>query len=590
MASRSPMASGSPSSTSSSPRTPSMAKRLLEDDLNLARRLRIHSNREAVFIKFTPFAIALAAGNLSLDIFQHFIAQGKNFLKAFAQAYESAANDTDDEHAERELRELRKIVSMEMKKHESFLQECGLDVTKNATPDPATANCTEFLLAAASGKVDGAKGVVKLTTPFEKTIAAIYTIGSLTPCVQLNPFLAAELRMLPGLREDSHPYKKWIKLYTSDGHQELAVKTEELLEKLSVTLTGDGIDVLYNIYHQAMILEIDLFNSQPLAQPTVVPVIKGLNTAEDGLMFLSDFDLTCTVHDSSATLAEMALVTAPKFDCSPSGSECSPSESPLARLSSGDLRNMWKQISKQYTQEYEECIQSIIPAEKVEFNHSSLVQALEQVAAFEKRANSRVIESGVLRGLKLEDIIKAGENLILQDGCIGFYRKLTDVNVDVNVHILSYCWCGDLIRSSLSSVGFDNSNVHANELIFNEELLCTGEIIRKVESPVEKLQIYNHISKNDADERNKLTVYVGDCVGDILCLLEADIGIVIGSSESLRRVGSQFGVTFAPLFAATVRKQKEVTDEGSLKWKGTRSGVLYTVSCWAEIHAFLLGW
>ncbi|KAI6698061.1 hypothetical protein NL676_018180 [Syzygium grande] len=584
------MASRSPSSSSSSPKTPSMAKRLLEDDLNLARRLRIHSNREAVFVKFTPFAVALAAGNLSLDSFRHFIAQGKNFLKAFAQACESAANDTDDEYAECELWELRKMVLKDMKKHDSFMQEWGLDVTKDVTPDSVTANCTEFLLAVASGKVDEAKGVVRLTTPFEKTIAAIYTVGTLTPCVQLYPFLAAELRMLLGLREDSHPYKKWIKMYTSDSHQELAVKTEELLEKLSVTLTGDEIDVLYNLYHQTMILEIDFFNCQPFAQPTVVPVIKGLSSAEDRLMFLSDFDLTCTVHDSSAILAETALATAPKSDCSQSGSDCSPSQSPLVRMSSGDLRNMWEEISNKYTKEYEECIESIIPAEKVEFDHSLLVQALEQVADFEKRANSRVIESGVLKGLKLEDIVKAGESLILQDGCISFYQKLTKINVDVNVHMLSYCWCGDLIRSSLSSVGFDHSNVHANELIFNEGLLCTGEMVRKVESPIEKLQIYNRIMKDHADKRNKLTVYVGDCVGDILCLLEADIGIVIGSSESLRRVGSRFGVTFVPLFAATVRKQKEVTDGGSPNWKGARSGVVYTVSCWGEIHAFLLGW
>ncbi|KAF8042671.1 hypothetical protein BT93_A1111 [Corymbia citriodora subsp. variegata] len=589
MASRSPMASHStvssrsPSSTSSSPKTPSMANRLLEDDPNLARRLRVHSNMEAVFVKFTPFAVALAAGNLSLDTFRHFVAQGKNFLKAFAQAYESAANDTDNEYAESELWGLRKIVLKEMKKYDSFMQEWGMDVTKDAMSDPATADCIEFLLGTASGKVDAAKGAVSLTTPFEKTIGAIYTIGALTPCIQLYPFWAAELRMLPGLREDSHPYKKWIKMYMSNSNQELAVKTEELLENLSVNLTGDEIDVLYNLYHQAMILEIDFFNSQPFAQPTVVPVIKGLSSAEDRLMLFSDFDLTCTVDDSAAILAEMALVTAPKSDGgSPSGSDCGPSESPLAWMSLGDLRNRWEEISKQYTQEYEECIKSIIPDDKVEFNHSSLVQALEKVADFEKRANSRVTESGVLRGLKLEDIIKAGESLVLQDGCISFYQKLTDIDVDVNIHMLSYCWC----------VGFDHSNVHANELVFNEELLSTGEMVRKVESPIEKLQIYNHIMKNDPDDRNKLTVYVGDCVGDILCLLEADIGIVIGSSESLRMVGSQFGVTFAPLFAATVRKQKELAaDGGCTSWKGgARSGVLYTVSCWAEIHAFLLGW
>ena len=78
-------------------------------------------------------------------------------------------------------------------------------------------------------------------------------------------------------------------------------------------------------------------------------------------------------------------------------------------------------------------------------------------------------------------------------------------------------------------------------------------------------------------------------MGDLLCLLEADIGIVIGSSSSLRRVGSQFGLSFLPLFPGLVKKQKEYTEGGSFDWKG-QSGILYTVSSWAEIHAFILGW
>ncbi|KAI3442925.1 uncharacterized protein J3R85_000640 [Psidium guajava] len=562
-------ASGSCSPPSTfSPETPWLVETLAEDDRNLAQGLRVHASIEAVFIKFTPFVIALAAGNLSLDSFRHFISQGKNFLKAQADAYASAGKLTGDERYDDlaliKLCKLRCIVLSEMRKHDSFLQEWGLDVTKDAAPDPATANCTDFLVG---------KGVVNLTTPFEKTVAAILTIGALTPCVQLCPFLAAELRMLPGFREDSHHYRSWIKMYTSDSHQELAVQTEELLEEVSVNLMEDESDVLSNLYQQMMLFGLDFFNSLPFAQPTVVPVTKGLNSAEDGLMVLSDFDLTCTVRDSSTILAGTALVTA-------ANSHRGPSESPLAWMLWGDLQNMWEEICNQYTQEYEECIESIIPAEKLEFNHGSLVQALEQVADFKKRANSRVMESGVLRGLKLEDIIKAGESLTLQDGCISFYQKLTQINVDVNVHILSYCWC----------MGFDHSNVHSNELIFNEDLQCTGEMVLKVESPIDKLQMYNHILEKDVDKRNKLSVYVGYGVGDILCLLEADIGIVMGSSERIRRVGSRFGVTFVTLFAATVEKQEELTDGGSLDWKGTRSGILYTASCWTEIHAFLLGW
>lgn len=78
-------------------------------------------------------------------------------------------------------------------------------------------------------------------------------------------------------------------------------------------------------------------------------------------------------------------------------------------------------------------------------------------------------------------------------------------------------------------------------------------------------------------------------MGDLLCLLEADVGIVIGSSSSLRRVGSHFGVSFMPLFPGLVGKQKEFGEGSSVNWKGL-SGILYTVSSWAEIHAFILGW
>lgn len=77
-------------------------------------------------------------------------------------------------------------------------------------------------------------------------------------------------------------------------------------------------------------------------------------------------------------------------------------------------------------------------------------------------------------------------------------------------------------------------------------------------------------------------------MGDLLCLLEADIGIVIGSSSSLRQVGTQFGVSFVPLFPGLIEKQKKYIEKGSSSWKGL-SGILYTVSSWAEIHAFILG-
>lgn len=130
-------------------------------------------------------------------------------------------------------------------------------------------------------------------------------------------------------------------------------------------------------------------------------------------------------------------------------------------------------------------------------------------------------------------------------------------------------------------------NVHSNELVY-EESVTTGEIVKKMESPTEKLQAFNDILIDRKSEGKHLTVYIGGSVGDLLCLLEADIGIVIGSSSSLRRLGDHFGVSFVPLFSGLVKRQRELAEDCSSNWK-PMSGILYTVSSWAEIQAFILG-
>ncbi|PKI39089.1 hypothetical protein CRG98_040513 [Punica granatum] len=554
----------------------------LDSEVGLAKKLWIKCRRESVFAMYTPFAVCLASGNLKLETFRHYIAQDVYFLKAFAQAYELAEVCADDDDEKAVILQLRKDVLEELKMHDSFAEEWGSGDTTESTPNPATVRYTDFLLATASGKVEGLKAPGKLATPFEKTKVAAYTLGAMTPCMRLYAFLGKEFQTFLDPNEESHPYKKWIETYSSESFQASAVHTEDLLDKLSVSLTGEELDIIEKLYHQAMKLEIEFFNAQPLAQPTAVPLIKEPAFAEDRLMLFSDFDLTCTVLDSSAILAEIAIVTAPKSD--------QPlSESHITRMSSSDLRKTWEILSKQYTEEHEQCMESIMASVKAEqFSYEVLVEALQQLAEFEKRANDRVIESEVLKGLNLEDIKRAGERLILQDGCTAFFQKLIkSENVDVNVHVLSYCWCGDLIRSALLSGDLSVLNIHANELAFDDSI-STGEIVKNMESPIDKVQAFRDILRNHEDKKN-VTVYIGDSVGDLLCLLEADIGIVIGNSSSLRRIGDHFGVSFVPLFSGLVKKQKEYDEGSPSKWN-SRSGTLYSVSSWAEIYAFVLGW
>ncbi|XP_028097923.1 LOW QUALITY PROTEIN: bifunctional TH2 protein, mitochondrial-like [Camellia sinensis] len=548
----------------------------------MARRFWIKFSKDSTLALYTPFVVCLASGNLKLDTFRYYIAQDVHFLKAFAQAYKLAEERADDDDAKAVISQLRKSVLEELKMHGSFVKEWGSDMVKENILNSATVKYTDFLLATASGKIEGVKGPGKLATPFEKTKLAAYTLGAMTPCMRLYAFIGKEVQALLDSNESSHLYKTWIDNYSSESFQDSALQTEDLLDKLSVSLTGEEIDIIEKLYHQAMRLEIEFFCAQPLVQQTVVPLSKVHNPLEHRFMIFSDFDLTCTVVDSSAILAEIAIVTAPKSD------ESQP-ENQIARMSSVDLRNTWGVLSSQYTEEYEQCIESILLTDKVEkFDYEGLHKALEQLSDFEKRANSRVIESGVLKGLNLEDIKRAGERLILQDGCTGFFQSIiNNENLNANVHVLSYCWCGDLIRSAFSSGGLDVLNVHANEFVY-ENSISTGKIVKKVESPIDKLLAFSDILKNSSSDRKGLTVYIGDSVGDLLCLLEADVGILLGSSSSLRRVGSNFGVSFVPLFPGLVNKQKECVEGNSSSWKGL-SGILYTVSSWAEIYALFLG-
>jgi len=62
----------------------------------------------------------------------------------------------------------------------------------------------------------------------------------------------------------------------------------------------------------------------------------------------------------------------------------------------------------------------------------------------------------MLKGVNLDDIKRAGEHLMLHDGCKEFFQKLVKKKemLTVDIHILSYCWCADLIRAAFSSGKF----------------------------------------------------------------------------------------------------------------------------------------
>ncbi|KAM0043264.1 putative aminopyrimidine aminohydrolase [Helianthus debilis subsp. tardiflorus] len=547
----------------------------------VSKRLWVRSQSESIGSLYTPFVVSLASGNLKVETFRHYIAQDVHFLKCFAQAYELAEECADDDDAKVSISELRQSVLQELEMHGSFCLEWGFDALKETLPNSATIKYTDFLLATASGKIDGLKSPETVTTPYEKTKVAAYTICAMVPCMRLYAFIGKKLESLVDINGNHHPYKKWIDNYSCDAFQAAALQSENLLDKLSVTLTGVELDILQKLYQQAMKLEMEFFLAQPIDQQTVVP----LSNVHNRITIFSDFDLTCTVIDSCTVFADITMAT------SPTPGQAQPeNQSQITKMPLTKLKNTWEALVKQYAEEYEHLMETMLVNQKGEkFDYEGLRKALEQLSVFEKRANSRVIESKILKGLNLDDIKHAGQHLVLQDGCMDFFRSvMKDQNLNASIHVVSYCWCGDLIRSTFESGGIHNLELHANEFIY-EGLLSTGEIMKKVESPLDKLHVVNDVLKeHDQCDQTNITIYIGDSIGDLLCLVEADIGIVIGSSSSLRKVGGHFGVLFMPLWLGLVMKQREHVEGSGFSWN-RRSGVVYTVSSWDEIRCLIVG-
>ncbi|KAK9188459.1 hypothetical protein WN944_019862 [Citrus x changshan-huyou] len=60
------------------------------------------------------------------------------------------------------------------------------------------------------GKVEGAKVLGKIETPFEKMKVAAYTLSAISPCMRLFEVIAKEIQALLNPDDGSHLYKKWI--------------------------------------------------------------------------------------------------------------------------------------------------------------------------------------------------------------------------------------------------------------------------------------------------------------------------------------------------------------------------------------------
>lgn len=137
--------------------------------------------------------------------------------------------------------------------------------------------------------------------------------------------------------------------------------------------------------------------------------------------------------------------------------------------------------------------------------------------------------------------------------------------------------------------------VSSNDLVYDESGVSTGEIAMNVSGSFGKHQHFltlaaaarEAVARSETSSRS-LTIYVGDSVTDLLAMLDADVGIVVGNSDTFEKVAGAFGVAIRPLASAyeTLRENDELQKQGV---PGPAGQCVYRVSQWAEIDVFLFG-
>ncbi|KDO29709.1 hypothetical protein SPRG_05660 [Saprolegnia parasitica CBS 223.65] len=209
----------------------------------------------------------------------------------------------------------------------------------------------------------------------------------------------------------------------------------------------------------------------------------------------------------------------------------------LACAARGASSAMWSQLSQQYMDEYTPAMASIPrTSPSVAYDHSGLATFLRTFSAVDKSSIDRVVASRVLAGLSHAAIADGATSLVtLQPDAASVLSQLS-----MPLALVSSNWSCDWLAASMGDIPV--AAIYANDLVFGDNGISTGDLALRMQSPFQKAQRVTTLQDNAS------IVYIGDGVNDLLALLAADVGIVFGNpNASASRVARRFGVRLVDL-------------------------------------------
>lgn len=326
-----------------------------------------------------------------------------------------------------------------------------------------------------------------------------------------------------------------------------------------------------------------------------------------------DFDGTCTVRDTTPLLPRLAcLVHSHRQQQQEKDSGSLPTIRELASADLPDRLKRFTELENEYFRRYRE-----VSLETKQHDH--LKGYLDRLDAISTEITELVTESGVLKGLGsvshtelLETMDRHIEEHDSTEGCFLFEKSLrtslslhpgclsvlqtycslssqqeSSSSSSYRMGVLSINWCPALIhavlvhplRTQSNNTQQSNDNNDDHVPVWSNSVDHHGVVSLPIPGAMAKRKYIKDLQQQQ-EETNKV-VYVGDSSTDLLALIQADVGILFGRSESAIGVALKFRILLRPL--------SEYHDDNNDNTSTTTSDnpIVWTTSDWDEIGAFL---
>ena len=302
-------------------------------------------------------------------------------------------------------------------------------------------------------------------------------------------------------------------------------------------------------------------------------------------LLVVDFDETLTAKDTTRLIIGAAASAASRRGDAGAGER--------ARMEAAAAA-----LVKRYVEDREALLERELPSPSSSspFSAARAAAFLSKLSAFDREANSRVFDSGILAGIAGGELFElgkrraasergggggvggseegGGEPPLLRPGAAAALAEACLLGVPTRV--LSVSWSSELIRGALEGAFEEGENgeqgievscdeaawgvvgggggrggeeetttkkktvvaVSANALEFDSSSsppLSTGKVLRRVECADDKLEQFTALAaslEGDRRKRDGPVVFVGDSPSDLGALLAADVGIIIADSEN----------------------------------------------------------